>query len=109
MSDPSDCSGQDTAIDIIGIVKCAHLISAMTFPLPGFEAKVSEANASDIGQRNGGAMLSVQASERSLLTYLLARLRSLDADVYVGHNFAAFELDVLLHRMQQLKVTSPCP
>ena len=45
-----------------------------------------------------------QANERALLTYLLARLRSLDVDVFVGHNFAAFDLDVLLHRLQHHKV-----
>eukprot|EP00951_Prasinocladus_malaysianus_P018398 scaffold146937_cov44-Prasinocladus_malaysianus.AAC.1 len=43
--------------------------------------------------------------ERALLTYLLARLRALDADVYVGHNIAGFDVDVLLHRMQHHKVT----
>lgn len=35
---------------------------------------------------------------------LVARLRQLDADVFVGHNFAAFHLDVLLHRLQHHKV-----
>jgi DNA polymerase alpha subunit A len=35
---------------------------------------------------------------------LVARLRAVDADVFVGHNFAAFDLDVLLHRMQHHKV-----
>lgn len=45
-----------------------------------------------------------QPSERSLLTMLVARLRAVDADVFVGHNFAAFDLDVLLHRMQHHKV-----
>lgn len=45
-----------------------------------------------------------QANERSLLTFLMARLRTLDVDVFVGHNFAAFDLDVLLHRLQHHKV-----
>lgn len=57
-----------------------------------------------MGRRNGGCMLSAQASERSLLMNLLARLRQLDADVLVGHNIAAFDLDVLLHRLQHHKV-----
>ena len=34
---------------------------------------------------------------------LVARLRQIDADVFVGHNFAAFDLDVLLHRLQHHK------
>ena len=47
----------------------------------------------------------MQANERALLTFLLARLRSVDVDVFVGHNFAAFDLDVLLHRLQHHKVS----
>jgi hypothetical protein len=52
-------------------------------------------------------MLSAQGSERALLMNLLARLRALDADVYVGHNIGAFDLDVLLHRLQHHKVPTP--
>ena len=51
-------------------------------------------------------MVSAQASERALLCYLISRLHSLDADVLVGHNVAAFDLDILLHRLQHHKV--PC-
>ena len=69
---------------------------------------MAEANASELGKRNGGAMVSAQASERGLLSNLLARLRALDADVYVGHNVSAFDLDVLLHRLQFHKVGPPC-
>ena len=70
----------------------------------GFEAEVARANASEMGRRNGGAMLAGAAGERALLLNLLARLRELDADVYCGHNLAAFDLDVLLHRLQHHKV-----
>ncbi len=49
-------------------------------------------------------MLSVQASERALLCYLMNRLNSLDPDVLVGHNVSAFDLDILLHRLQHHKV-----
>ena len=65
---------------------------------------MAEANRSPLGRRNGGAMASAQASERALLGNLLARLRALDADVLVGHNVSAFDLDVLLHRLQFHKV-----
>ena len=68
---------------------------------------VAEVNRSELGRRNGGNVLSAQASERALLINLLARLRTLDADVYVGHNISAFDLDVLLHRLQFHKVTHP--
>ena len=36
-------------------------------------------------------MLLIQPSERSLLTCLLAKLQSLDADVLVGHNIGERE------------------
>ena len=64
---------------------------------------VQGANRSEMGRRNGGSMLSAQGTERALLAALLARLRTLDADVYVGHNISAFDLDVLLHRLQHHK------
>jgi len=50
-------------------------------------------------------MPGLQPNERALLMMLVARLRQIDADVFIGHNFAAFDLDVLLHRMQHHKVT----
>lgn len=71
----------------------------------GFEQAVKNSNQSELGKRNGGSMVSGQASERALLCYLIARLHSLDADVLVGHNVAAFDLDILLHRLQHHKVT----
>lgn len=61
-------------------------------------------NASEVGRRNGGAVLSCQASERSLLAMLVARLRALDVDVLMGHNIAGFDLPILLHRLQHHKV-----
>ena len=70
----------------------------------GFMEAVQGANNSEIGRRNGGAMLSAQGTERGLLQHLLARLRALDPDVLVGHNVGAFDLDVLLHRLQHHKV-----
>lgn len=66
----------------------------------GFEAEVQKAN----GGNAGPPVLMQQASERALLTGLLARLRSLDPDAIVGHNLTAFDLDVLLHRLQAHKV-----
>ena len=65
-------------------------------------------NRSEMGRRNGGSMLSAQGTERALLAALLARLRTLDADVYVGHNISAFDLDVLLHRLQHHKACTSC-
>ena len=74
------------------------------YALAGFEQAVKDSNQSELGRRNSGSMLSVQASERALLCYLMNRLNSLDPDVLVGHNVSAFDLDILLHRLQHHKV-----
>lgn len=61
-------------------------------------------NASPRGRLNGGAMLSTSPNERALLSCLLAKLAALDADVLVGHNIGAYELAVLMGRLQSHKV-----
>jgi DNA polymerase alpha subunit A len=48
--------------------------------------------------------LEICATERALLNYLIARLHSIDADVIVGHNIAAFDIAVLLQRLSVCKV-----
>ncbi|KAG2500449.1 hypothetical protein HYH03_002016 [Edaphochlamys debaryana] len=78
-------------------------LDGQTWP-HGMEAAVEQLNATPRGRANGGALASLQASERALLTCLLARLQALDADVLVGHNLAAFDLTTLLSRMQHHKV-----
>ncbi len=75
----------------------------MACALTGFEAAVREANAGPAGRRNGGAMLVALPTEKALLTALLNRLAALDADVLAGHNISAFDLDVLLHRLEKHK------
>eukprot|EP00775_Hariotina_reticulata_P008338 gene8338-8523_t len=71
----------------------------------GFEALVASENASSRGRLNGGAMLSTSPNERALLGCLLAKLAAIDADVLVGHNIGAYELVVLLGRLQKHKLT----
>ncbi|CAI7845073.1 unnamed protein product, partial [Closterium sp. NIES-53] len=67
----------------------------------GFDSAIASAN-----QRAGrdGPVLSKKGSERELLSYLLARMGRLDADVIVGHGLAVFDLTVLLQRMQACRV-----
>jgi DNA polymerase alpha subunit A len=65
---------------------------------------VASENASPRGRLNGGTMLATAPNERALLGCLLARLAALDADVLVGHNIGAYELAVLLGRLQAHKV-----
>ncbi|KAF9429224.1 DNA-directed DNA polymerase alpha catalytic subunit pol1, partial [Entomortierella beljakovae] len=68
-------------------------LEATPFP-PGFARLAEKSKVNIISQ----------PSEFALLNRLLARIRSADPDVIVGHNFVGFDLDVLLHRMKRTKV-----
>jgi DNA polymerase elongation subunit (family B) len=78
---------------------------------PGFSAALDRAlelalqaeNASS-HRRNGGDAVSVQASERAVLAYFLARWQALDADIIIGHNIGPWDLTMLLQRLQHHKV-----
>ncbi|KAK6116225.1 hypothetical protein DH2020_050021 [Rehmannia glutinosa] len=61
------------------------------FPM-GFAKEAAEKNA--------------KAGERALLNRLMIELHKLDSDVLIGHNIYGFDLDVLLHRVQALRVPS---
>ncbi|KAI0630777.1 hypothetical protein C8Q77DRAFT_225853 [Trametes polyzona] len=63
------------------------------FP-PNFEARASN---------NGKGVISPMKNERMLLNNLLVTLHKADPDVIVGHEFLGDSLDVLLHRMRELK------
>eukprot|EP01119_Soliformovum_irregulare_P023736 TRINITY_DN8358_c0_g1_i2.p1 TRINITY_DN8358_c0_g1~~TRINITY_DN8358_c0_g1_i2.p1 ORF type:complete len:1084 (-),score=366.25 TRINITY_DN8358_c0_g1_i2:41-3124(-) len=43
-------------------------------------------------------------SERALLQEFVKRVTDVDPDIFVGHSFIGFDLDVLLHRMEKCKV-----
>ncbi|KAI7905471.1 DNA polymerase family B-domain-containing protein [Cokeromyces recurvatus] len=51
-----------------------------------------------------GFSIQVERTEASLLKFLIAKFQMYDPDIIVGHNFAGFDLDVLLHRMKDLNV-----
>ncbi|CEP11993.1 hypothetical protein [Parasitella parasitica] len=55
-------------------------------------------------KKSGGLAVQVERTETSLLNFLLAKIFMYDPDIIVGHNFAGFDLDVLLHRMKALNV-----
>ncbi|KAH9066550.1 DNA polymerase alpha catalytic subunit [Lactarius vividus] len=63
------------------------------FP-PGFEATVKS---------NAKGLISPMNNERMLLNSLLVTLHKADPDVLVGHDFLGVSLDILLHRMRELK------
>eukprot|EP00898_Chlorokybus_atmophyticus_P002051 jgi/Chlat1/2847/Chrsp194S03002 len=69
-----------------------------TFPV-GFAQELKRINS---GRQ--GIVLHQCNSERELYSLLLAKLQGLDLDVLVGHNNSAWDLDILLHRMQACKV-----
>lgn len=50
-----------------------------------------------------GALTTPAANERVLLNSLLVTLHKADPDIIVGHDFLGVSLDVLLHRMKELK------
>ncbi|KAG1468258.1 hypothetical protein G6F56_003936 [Rhizopus delemar] len=55
-------------------------------------------------KKSGGFSVQTEKTEASLLNFLIARIHLCDPDVIVGHNFAGFDLDVLLHRMKTLNI-----
>ncbi|OBZ73519.1 DNA polymerase alpha catalytic subunit [Grifola frondosa] len=63
------------------------------FP-PNFEVRASG---------NGKGLISPMKNERMLLNSLLVTIHRADPDVIVGHEFLGVSLDVLLHRMRELK------
>ncbi|KAJ6561161.1 DNA polymerase family B-domain-containing protein [Mycena vulgaris] len=63
------------------------------FP-PNFEAQA---------MANGKGAISAVKNERMLLSSLLNAIYRADPDVIVGHDFLGASLDVLLHRMRELK------
>lgn len=54
-------------------------------------------------ERQNGNAIHVEKTEHALLNLLIAKMHMFDPDVVVGHNFAGFDLDILLHRMKDLK------
>ncbi|KAI0321598.1 hypothetical protein OF83DRAFT_251189 [Amylostereum chailletii] len=58
----------------------------------------------DQAKANKQGNISPMKDERSLLNLLLVTLHKADPDVIVGHEFLGVSLDVLLHRMRELKV-----
>ncbi|TFK39510.1 DNA polymerase alpha catalytic subunit [Crucibulum laeve] len=52
---------------------------------------------------NGRGFISPMKNERMLLNTLLVAIYKADPDVIVGHDFLGVSLDVLLHRMRDLK------
>ncbi|TFY64658.1 hypothetical protein EVJ58_g2476 [Rhodofomes roseus] len=63
------------------------------FP-PNFEVRAG---------KNGKGVISPMKNERMLLNSLLATIYKADPDIIVGHEFLGVSLDVLLHRMRDLK------
>ncbi|KAH6916400.1 DNA polymerase alpha catalytic subunit [Coprinopsis sp. MPI-PUGE-AT-0042] len=55
-------------------------------------------------KRNTRGQLSPAQNERMLLGLLLGAINKADPDIIVGHEFLGVSLDVLLHRMRDLKV-----
>ncbi|EPT01010.1 hypothetical protein FOMPIDRAFT_1030188 [Fomitopsis schrenkii] len=63
------------------------------FP-PNFEVRA---------RKNGKGVISPMSNERMLLNSLLVTIHKSDPDIILGHEFLGVSLDVLLHRMRDLK------
>lgn len=59
----------------------------------------------DAVKKDSGHKVEVLNTERALLSFLLNKLQQADPDVLVGHNFIGFDLDVLLHRLKEHKIS----
>ncbi|KAJ1906199.1 DNA-directed DNA polymerase alpha catalytic subunit pol1 [Coemansia sp. IMI 209127] len=66
-------------------------------PLPADFARAAQA------QSARGLAIEVAKSEAALLNFLTAFMHRVDPDVVAAHNFYGFDLDVLLHRMHELR------
>ncbi|GAA5813555.1 hypothetical protein MFLAVUS_007037 [Mucor flavus] len=53
-------------------------------------------------RKTNGFSIQTERTESALLNFLIAKIHMSDPDIIVGHNFAGFDLDVLLHRMKAL-------
>ncbi|KAK7051399.1 DNA-directed DNA polymerase alpha catalytic subunit pol1 [Paramarasmius palmivorus] len=53
---------------------------------------------------NGKGVIAPMVNETMLLNSLLAAIHKADPDIIVGHDFLGVSLDVLLHRMRDLKI-----
>ncbi|KAK7687728.1 hypothetical protein QCA50_008944 [Cerrena zonata] len=60
-------------------------------------------NFETTAKSNGRGVISAMSNERALLNNLLVTLHKADPDVILGHEFLGVSLDVLLHRMRELK------
>ncbi|CAJ0625395.1 13129_t:CDS:10, partial [Entrophospora sp. SA101] len=60
----------------------------------GFEDLINKSNVN----------LRLEKNEYALLNYLIALIKKHDPDIFVGHNFMGFDLDILLHRINTLKI-----
>ncbi|KAJ2550715.1 DNA-directed DNA polymerase alpha catalytic subunit pol1 [Coemansia sp. RSA 1933] len=67
-------------------------------PLPADFARAAQAQA------GRGLAIEVTRSEAALLNFFVAFMHRMDPDVVAAHNFYGFDLDVLLHRMRELRV-----
>ncbi|KAH7429421.1 hypothetical protein KP509_09G047200 [Ceratopteris richardii] len=86
--------------DMLSHFSIVRKLDGGIFPV-GFTTEVTQMNT-----KAGCNVLGLESSERALLNRLLIKLHQIDPDVLVGHNISGFDLDVLLHRLQDCKVQS---
>lgn len=63
-------------------------------------------NIKNVSSQYKGTTVDIKTTERELLNYLMAKWHQIDADIILGHDIMAFDLEVLLNRMAHYKVAT---
>lgn len=89
--------------------KIGHFTVARSFAGPGLPGHISEQTRSELaaGRKAGKVNLKILgSSERGLLQFAMGQMSSYDPDMIVGHNINGHTMDVLMHRMSELRVSN---
>ncbi|KAJ1730945.1 DNA-directed DNA polymerase alpha catalytic subunit pol1, partial [Coemansia sp. Benny D160-2] len=93
LDDPTPAAKRTNATQITAIRQLTGI------PLPADFARVAQAQS-----QRGALTIEVAKTETALLNFFTAFMHRTDPDVVAAHNFYGFDLDVLLHRMQELRI-----
>ena len=93
----------------MGRSNIAHFTVARSMAGPGVPGHLNEQTRKELslGLQSGKNNLKILgSSERGLLQFVMAQMSKYDPDCIVGHNILGHSMDVLMHRMSELKVSN---
>uniref|UniRef100_H2Y7K6 DNA polymerase n=1 Tax=Ciona savignyi TaxID=51511 RepID=H2Y7K6_CIOSA len=109
---PNLTTHQNEVVGIAGLVHTAFPIDKCA-PKPAFQSSFCGlSKPSDCifpydfrdAIKRRGLNVDVVGTERSLLSWFLAKIFKIDPDIVIGHDVVNFDLDVMLHRITTCKV-----